>query len=126
MSKSILSHVVNYDKAYPEIRKYTDTGKIDTLTVKMFLYDNGLLDASQLADKKLDYQPIAWALYKAFSMGILSLNATKQKGILNKTVIRMSTSLGGKMKNVWAFSTLSLVNPLCLKRMQNDELVCAH
>ena len=112
--------------AYPEIRKYSVDGKIHTADVKIFLFENGLLSAGDLADQKCDYQPIAWGLYRAFRMGILSLNCTKQKGIVNNTPVRMSTTLGGKMKDVWAFSTLSLVNPLCLARMKNSNLVCAH
>lgn len=124
---SVVKNVVIYDgKSYPEIRKYSVDGKITMLPVKIFLYNNGLLTGKELNDPKCDYMPIAWGLYKAFQQGILSLNATKQKGIINRTPIRMSTSLGGKMLDVWAFSTLSLVNPLCLARMRNEKLVCHH
>lgn len=122
-----ITNTVIYDGiSYPEIRAYSPNGKINTLSVKIFLHENGLLSANDLMDPKCDFQPIAAGLLKAFQFGILSLNATKQKGIKNNTPVRMSTSLGGKMKNVWAFSTLSLCNKMCLARMKNKDLVCAH
>ena len=149
MSNSILNTVVNAVKAivtfviianfkvkmivskfsrdsYPEIRKYCTGNIITTQAVKAFLYDNGLLSLHDYQDPKCDYQPIAYGLYLAFCKGLLSLNATKQTGVLNNTPIRVSTSMGGKMKDVWAISTLSLVNPMCLRRMRISGIVCEH
>ena len=112
--------------SYPEIRKYCKGSAITTAAVKDFLYVNNLLSATDYADPKCDYQPIAYGLYLAFRSGILSLNATKQKGVMNNTPIRVSTSMGGKMLDVWAISTLSLVNPMCLRRMKISGIVCNH
>lgn len=124
---NVVNAIVMDGKAYPEIRVWALDGKTITMAaVKVFLFKNGLVDESILIDPKADIQPIAWGLLKAFRMGILSLNATKQKGVLNRTPIRLSTSMSGKMKDVWAISTMSLVNPLCLARMRNGKLVCAH
>ena len=111
-------------RVYPEIARVNN--RITTQTVKDFLYSEGYISADQLNDNNCDYGVIARGLYKAFSEGKLSLNATKQTGIMNNTPVRMSTGLGGKMKNVWAFSTLSLCNLFCLKRMKNPALVCHH
>lgn len=122
--RNVKNECVYSGVTYPEIRKYSVDGKINTLAVKVFLHENGLLSTADLLNPKCDYTPIAWGLYKAFYQGILSLNCTKQKGIINNTPIRMSTSLGGKMKDVYAFSTLSLVNPMCQARMKNKRLVC--
>lgn len=116
----------NSRNSYPEIRAYSIDGKINTQSVKMYLYNNGFLDGRHLVDPKCDISVIAYGIYKAFKSGKLSLNCTKQTGVINETPIRMSTSLGGKMLDVWAFSTLSLVNPLCQIRMRNNKLVCAH
>lgn len=134
MSNIIISHdvlnvknaVIKSGKAYPEIRKYSLNGKITTESVKIFLYENNLLSGKDLADPKCDYSPIAYGLYRAFYTGILSLNETKQTGVINHTPIRLSVRLGGKMADVWAISTLSLVNPLCQLRMKNPKLVCHH
>lgn len=112
--------------SYPEIRKYCTGNVITTQAVKAFLYDNGLLSLHDYQDPKCDYTPIANGLYIAFCKGLLSLNATKQSGVLNNTPIRLSTSMGGKMKDVWAISTLSLVNKMCLRRMKIDGIVCNH
>lgn len=112
--------------SYPEIRKYCAGNIITTQAVKAFLYDNGLLSYTDYIDPKCDYTPIANGLYIAFCKGLLSLNATKQTGVLNNTPIRVSTSMGGKMKDVWAISTLSLVNKMCLRRMKNENIVCHH
>ena len=111
-------------RAYPEIRRVNN--QITTYTVKEFLHTAGLLTEEQLHDNTLGYEIIAPAILAAFARGLLSLNATKQTGILNNTPVRMSTGLGGKMKGVWAFSTLSLCNAFCLKRMQMPDLVCYH
>ena len=149
MSNTILSSVVNAVKAivtfviianfkvrmiiskysrdsYPEIRKYCGGGVITTQAVKHFLYDHGLLSYQNYCDPKCDYTPIANGLYYAFAKGFLSLNATKQTGVKNNTPIRLSTSMGGKMLGVWAISTLSLVNPMCLRRMKIEGIVCNH
>lgn len=112
--------------SYPEIRKYCVGNVITTQAVKAFLYDNGLLSLNDYNDPKCDYTPIANGLYIAFCRGLLSLNATKQTGVLNNTPIRVSTSMGGKMKDVYAISTLSLVNKMCLRRMKNEKIVCHH
>lgn len=116
----------NSKDSYPEIRQYSETGKINTLSVKIFLNVNGLLSMKDLLDPKCDFEPIAAGLFMAFKKGILSLNCTKQTGVLNYTPIRISTSMGGKMKDVWAVSTLSLVNPMCLRRMKINGIVCRH
>lgn len=118
--------VITDGKSYPEIRAFSPNGKITTLAVKIFLHENGFLSATDLMNPKCDFTPIAHGLLQAFKNGNLSLNATKQKAVKNNTPIRVSTSLGGKMKDVYAISTLSLCNALCLKRMQNSRLVCAH
>lgn len=112
--------------SYPEIRKYCTGSVITTQAVKAFLYDNGLLSYQDYMDPKCDYTPIANGIYIAFRRGLLSLNATKQNGVLNNTPIRVSTSMGGKMKDVWAISTLSLVNKMCLRRMKCKDIVCHH
>ena len=124
MSNIIVSHVIQDGKAFPEISRIN--GRITTQTVKIFLFENNLIDGCQFMDKKLDYSVIVPALYKAFESGLLSLNATKQKGVKNLTPVRLSTGLAGKMKDVWAISTISLCNAFCLARMKNPELVCYH
>lgn len=137
MSNTILSYIIGsyrvnmvvskFSRAsYPEIRKYCAGNIITTQAVKAFLYDNGLLSYEDYMDPKCDYTPIANGLYIAFARGLLSLNATKQSGVLNNTPIRVSTSMGGKMLGVWAISTLSLVNKMCLRRMKNEKIVCHH
>ena len=112
--------------SYPEIRKYCTGNVITTQAVKHFLFDNGLLSHEDYIDPKCDYTPIANGIYYAFRKGLLSLNCTKQTGVMNFTPIRVSTSMGGKMKDVWAISTLSLVNPMCIRRMKIKDIVCAH
>lgn len=131
MSKNSVSNVLNIvnpivtdGKAYPEFDRVN--GRITMQTVKNRLYEWDYISYEQKEDPELDYQIVAWSLLRAFKDGKLSLNATKQTGIIGNTPIRMSTSLGGKMKGVWAFSTLSLVNPFCLRRMQLTDFVCHH
>ena len=114
----------SYDIAYPEIRRVN--GRIITSTVKEFLHAAGLLSDDQNNNPELNKAIIARAIFAAFQRGILSLNATKQTGIIGYTPVRMSTGLGGKMEKVWSFSTLSLCNPFCVKRMQNKDLVCGY
>lgn len=116
----------NSKDSYPEIRQYSKTGKVNTPAVKEFLYVNGLLSEENYNNPKCDFEPISYGLYLAFKTGKLSLNATKQFGVINFTPIRLSTSMGGKMKDVWAISTLSLVNPMCLRRMKIKDIVCEH
>lgn len=123
-SVSLPNRLTISEKAYPEIAR--KNGRITCQTVKDFLHKNGLISDLDYENPKLEYDVISTALYTAFKKGILSLNCTKQTGILNNTPIRMSTGLGGKMKKVWAFSTISLINRFCLARMKNPELVCYH
>lgn len=129
MSETIL-HIdgkavkTSFDVSYPEVRAF---GSLNSCyTWKKFLHVNGLLSDEQLNDDTLQYDVIGTALFHAFQAGCLSVNMTKQTGIIGHCPVRMSTSLGGKMKGVWAFSTLSLINPFCLARMKNPELVCYH
>ena len=119
-----VNNTVSYQQAYPEIRRVN--GRILTQTVKEFLYKNNLISESELNDPELDKLIIARGIFAAFASGLLSLNATKQTGIIGYTPVRMSTGLDGKMKDVWSFSTLSLCNPFCVKRMQNKDLVCGY
>ena len=125
--KNVKNECIYSGKSYPEVRIYSVDGKLTSvLPWKIFLHKHGYLSASELIDENLSFDVIGFALLRAFQDGILSLDCTKQTGIENHTPVRMSTSLGGKMKKVWAFSTLSLVNPFCMARMKNGELVCAH
>ena len=121
---SFVNPIITNGRAYPEFERVN--GRITMQTVKNRLYEWDYISYEQKEDHELDYQVVAWALLRAFKAGKLSLNATKQTGIIGNTPIRMSTSLGGKMKGVWAFSTLSLVNPFCLRRMQLTDFVCHH
>ena len=120
----VKNQIVFSGQRYPEIARVNN--RITCETVKQFLFEKDLITLDMLENPNLDYQVIAWSLLKAFQRGLLSLNATKQTGIINNTPLRLSSSLEGKMKDVWAFSTLSLVNPFCLRRMQIEEFVCSH
>lgn len=120
----IANHATNDLFAWPEIKRIN--GRITCQTVKDFLHKNGFLSTENYLDPACDYYYIASGIIAAFRANKLSLNCTKQCGIVNHTPVRMSTSLGGKMRGVWAFSTLSLCNPFCLARMKKAELVCSH
>lgn len=123
-TNNVITNATNDIVAYPEIKRIN--GRITCQSVKDFLYNNGFMTAENYNNPDCDYYYIAAGIIAAFRAGKLSLNCTKQCGIVNHTPIRMSTNLGGKMKNVWAFSTLSLCNPFCLARMKKAELVCSH
>lgn len=120
----ITNELIKSGQMYPEISR--KNGRIVTESVKDYLYKNNLISAADYDDPNCDYGIIARGILAAFKSGILSLNCTKQKGITNNTPVRMSTTLGGKMRDVWAFSTLSLCNNFCLQRMKNPALVCAY
>ena len=127
MSNSIINNVVTNGKAYPEIkREYNKSGqlRITTKTVKMFLYENGLISQDELLSEKTEKSVIVMGLYKAFKSGILSLNATKQDGVKNNTPVRVSSGLKGKLDDVPAISTISLANDFCLARMKIQGIVC--
>lgn len=123
-TNNVITNATNDLFAWPEINRIN--GRITCQSVKDFLHKNGFLSTENYNDPNCDYYYIASGIMSAFRAGKLSLNCTKQKGVINHTPIRMSTSLGGKMRNVWAFSTLSLCNPFCLARMKKSDLVCAH
>lgn len=120
---SVRNQIVTEGKAYPEFARNA-RGRISTQSVKDWLYQEGFLNVYEYADPKTDVGIIVRALYQAFAQGKLSLNATKQDGTLNLTPVRVSTGLGGKMKGVWAISTISLCNTFCLARMKDPDLVC--
>ena len=123
MSNSIITN----GKAYPEItREKAKNGyRITMQTAKQFLFDNGYISLYDLTNDECDYTTITTGIYKAFCDGKLSLNATKQDGIMNNTPVRVSTGLSGKLDTVFAITTISLVNKFCLARMQMQDLVCS-
>lgn len=114
-------------KAYPEItREKVGNGmRITMNTSKIFLHAFGYITEEQLNNPDLDYTTITQGLYHAFCDGVLSLNATKQNGVLNNTIVRVSTGLSGKLDSVLAISTISLANQFCLSRMLIEDLVCS-
>lgn len=121
------NNIITNGKTYPEItREKTKNGyRITMQTAKIFLFANGYISENDLNNPECDYTTITTGIYKAFCDGKLSLNATKQDGIQNKTPIRVSTGLSGKLDTVFAVTTISLVNQFCLSRMLIDELVCS-
>ena len=127
MYSNILNDNCNFSKAYPEIsRQQTKAGyRITLQTAKEFLFENGYISLNDLNNPDCDYTAITTGIFRAFCDGKLSLNATKQDGISNKTPIRVSTGLSGKLDTVFSVSTISLVNQFCLSRMKNDDLVCS-
>ena len=50
----------------------------------------------------------------------------KSKYTTNTTALHVSDDMSGKMKNIPSVSTSCLNNPICQKRMQDGESVCAH
>lgn len=50
----------------------------------------------------------------------------KSKYAANVSPIHVSDYMSGKMSGIPSISTSCLVNPICIKRMQNGESVCAH
>lgn len=126
----LLKNPVVYDGVvYPEIDRVPDKrGRmvLTTQSVKTYLNRNGFLSDEDFENPECPIQAIAFGLLKAFMSGKLSLNCTKQDNILNRTPIRVTFNHDGKMYDVPSVSTLSLINPFCLKRMQMKDLVCAH
>lgn len=127
-NNSILNKKIVYSgNAYPEISRATlsnGSKQITMQTTKDFLFAHGYISAADVTNDNLDYATLTRALYQAFEDGVLSLNATKQDGVLNLTIIRVSAGLSGKLDTVLAISTISLANPFCLARMENPDLVC--
>ena len=95
-----------------------------TQLLKKYLYEKGFMTVEQLNNEKCTCKEIAAAVYKCLQAGVFPIKATKQTGIKGYTPVRLSRDFSGKMRGKWAFSTLSLVNPFCLARMKNPELVC--
>lgn len=50
----------------------------------------------------------------------------KSKFASNLSPIHISDYMSGKMSGIPSISTSCLVNPICIKRMQNGESVCCH
>lgn len=50
----------------------------------------------------------------------------KSKFCINASPVHVSDSMSGKMTGIPSISTSCLVNPICLKRMQDGESICAH
>ena len=50
----------------------------------------------------------------------------KSKYAANVSPIHVSDYMSGKMEGIPSISTSCLVNPICIKRMQDGESVCAH
>ena len=95
-----------------------------TQLLKVFLFNHGFITENELNDNLTPLQ-IAGAVYNAFCAGIFPIKCTKQTGIKGYSPFRLSRDFQGKMLKKWAFSTLSLVNPFCLKRMKDNTLVCS-
>lgn len=126
-NNSITQKIVYSGNAYPEISRATlsnGSRQITMQTTKDFLFAHGYISATDVTNDNLDYATLTRALYQAFEDGVLSLNATKQDGVSNYTIIRVSSGLSGKLDTVLAISTISLANPFCLARMENPDLVC--
>ena len=119
----IFNSVTVSGRVYPEIKRKNN--RITTDTVKEFLYKNNLISMEDYHNKNCGYAVITLGVFKAFQLGLLSLNCTKQDGVKNYTPVRVSTGLSGKMLSLFAISTISLVNQFCLSRMKNDKLVCS-
>ena len=50
----------------------------------------------------------------------------KSKYCVNHSPVHVSDSMSGKMTDIPSISTSCLVNPICLKRMQDGNSICAH
>lgn len=50
----------------------------------------------------------------------------KSKFCVNSSPVHVSDSMSGKMTGIPSISTSCLFNPICLKRMQDGESICAH
>lgn len=50
----------------------------------------------------------------------------KSKFCDNHSPVHVSDSMSGKMQNIPSISSSCLINPICLKRMQDGESICAH
>ena len=50
----------------------------------------------------------------------------KSKFCINRSPVHVSDSMSGKMTDVPSVSSSCLVNPICIKRMQDGDSVCAH
>lgn len=50
----------------------------------------------------------------------------KSKYCVNVSPVRVSDNMSGKMTNIPSISTSCLCNPICLKRMQDGNSICAH
>lgn len=119
--------IITTGKAYPELeRVQTKNGyRITMQSAKNSLYKMGYITLSELMDPECNYTIITTAIYNAFCDGKLSLNGTKQDGVSNLTIVRVSAGLSGKLDTLLAITTISLVNRFCLSRMSIDELVCS-
>ena len=50
----------------------------------------------------------------------------RSKYCINESPIHISDSMSGKMSGIPSISTSCLCNPICLKRMQDGNSICAH
>lgn len=101
-----------------------ENGTFHTQLLKNFLFEKGFMSIEQLNNEKCTVKEIAISVFNCMKSGIFPIKATKQTGIIGYTPIRLSRDFSGKMRGKWAFSTLSLINPFCIARMKNPELVC--
>ena len=53
-------------------------------------------------------------------------NMRKSKYASNFSPVCVSDNMSGKMENIPSVSTSCLANPICLKRMQDGDSICAH
>ena len=114
------------ETAWKEFYQIGDDGKLhfSTQLFKAFLFHHNYINEDEYNNPELSLRVILPCALRAFQDGIMPIKLTKQTGIIGYSPIRMSTNFSGKMRNMWAFSTVSLINKFCLARMKNPLLVC--
>jgi hypothetical protein len=121
-----VNNPVETDNAWNQFKQIGTDGRLhfSTYLFKSFLFDHGYISEAELNDDKCSLKILLPAALKAFNDGVMPVKLTKQAGIIGFCPIRLSRDFSGKMLKMWAFSTVSLVNPFCLARMKDPNLVC--
>ena len=119
-----VTNEIFFTKRYPA---FADAdGSFSKINLVEYLFERGFLtDEQRKQGNKLSGGIILWAVYKALAAGVFPVKAGRQTAIYGYTPIRFSTGFTGKMEGKAAFTTCSLVNPLCLIKMKNPEFVCS-
>lgn len=121
-----INNPIQSENAWNQFKQIGTDGRshFSTFLFKSFLFEHGYISEADLNDDKCSLKILLPAALKAFQDGIMPVKLTKQAGIIGFCPIRISRDFSGKMLKMWAISTVSLVNPFCLARMKNPDLVC--